>query len=324
MKSNNKMILGLIALGGAVFYATRAKAEPYDFVKNEQLLDTRTPEQKAAEQAKLAAMVTPVIPNTGGATAATPAAAPGGGMAPSMAAVELLKKYVGFSPMPKKEPSGAIIIGYGHKVVAGDPVEWSDTSRSTTMTPLTAAQGEALFLNDLVNHVVEINTNVKVPLNQNQYDALAMLVYNIGIGAFKTSTLLKRLNEKDYAGAAEQFLVWNKSLDALNNLIVNPVLTERRVGERALFLKSVISEPEVARFAQTKADAEKGLADMAKGIRSDEAINYAAILSANGAFPIFGNISNRGYNNMVKDLRENIAHNATNITLKTKEEYEAM
>lgn len=322
-KDKSTMILGLLALGGVVFFATRAKAEPYIGIP---LMPGQKPGEPipggAGTSISAGPLIPAVIPNTGGATAATPAAAPGGGMAPSMAAVELLKKYVGFSPMPKKEPSGAIIIGYGHKVIPGDPADWLNAS--TTMTPMTAAQGEALFLNDLVNHVVEINTNVTVPLNQNQYDALAMLVYNIGIEAFKASTLLKRLNEKDYAGAAEQFLVWNKSRDALNNLVVNPVLTERRVGERALFLKPVISEPEVVRFTQSKADAEKGLADMAKGIRSAEAIDYAAIMSANGALPIFGSISNRGYNNMVKDLRENIAHNATSITLKTKEEYEAM
>lgn len=211
----NKFLLALAAIGGFWFLSTRAKAD-----------------DSALQQ-----MVSPLIPGTGGATAATPAAAPGGGMAPSKAVVDLIKKYTGFLSLPKKEPSGAVIIGYGHKVVSGDPVEWKDL---TLKTPLTPEQGEALFLSDLLKHVEVINRLVTVPLNQNQYDALASLVMNIGAENFAASTLLKRLNEKDYASAAEQFLVWNKSRDYLNNLIVNTGLSSRRSGERLLFLTPVV------------------------------------------------------------------------------------
>jgi lysozyme len=49
-----------------------------------------------------------------------------------------------------------------------------------------------------------------VPLTQNQFDALVSLVFNIGGGAFRKSTLLKKLNAGDIQGAADQFLVWNK------------------------------------------------------------------------------------------------------------------
>ena len=214
MKRNNALI-AIAAVGGFLFLASKAKA---------------------SDEA-LKPMVSPLIPGTGGATAPTPAAAPGGGMAPSKAAIDLLRSNVGFLSLPKKEPSGAVIIGYGHKVVSGDPAEWGNLSRAT---PLTRGQGEALFLNDLVKHVEVINRLVTVPLNQNQYDALAMLVFNIGVDNFAVSTLLKKLNAKDYAGAAEQFLVWNKSRDANNNLIVNPALTTRRQGEQALFLTPVV------------------------------------------------------------------------------------
>jgi len=214
---NNKTLLALAIVGGGLFLASRARAE----------------EMKPLPNA-------PIIPGTGGATAPTPAAAPGGGMAPSKAAVDLLKKNIGFLSLPRKEPSGAVIIGYGHKVVAGDPAGWADL---TLKTPLTPEQGEALFLNDLIKHVEVINRLVTVPLNQNQYDALALLVFNIGAENFATSTLLKRLNEKDYAGAAEQFLVWNKSRDANNNLVVNEGLSGRRTGERALFLTPVVEVP---------------------------------------------------------------------------------
>lgn len=214
MKRNNALI-AVAAVGGFLFLASKAKA---------------------SDEA-LKPMVSPLIPGTGGATAATPAAAPGGGMAPSKAAVDLIKKNTGFLPLPKAEPSGAVIIGYGHKVVDGDPVDWKNLALKT---PLTPEQADALFLNDLLKHVEVINRLVSVPLNQNQYDALSSLVMNIGAENFAVSTLLKRLNEKDYAGAGEQFLVWNKSRGANNNLVVNDGLTARRAGERTLFLTPVV------------------------------------------------------------------------------------
>lgn len=210
-----KGLFALLVIGGLWFLSSRAKAA----------------------DDSLAPMTSPLIPGTGGATAPNPSAAPGGGMAPSKAAVDLLKKYVGFSPLPRKEASGAVIIGYGHKVVAGDPAGWADL---TLKTPLTPEQGEAVFLNDLLKHVEVINRLVSVPLNQNQYDALALLVFNIGVENFAKSTLLTRLNAKDYASAADQFLVWNKSRDANNNLVVNDGLTARRQGERTLFLTPVV------------------------------------------------------------------------------------
>ncbi len=52
---------------------------------------------------------------------------------------------------------------------------------------------------------------VAVPLTQNQFDALVSLIYNIGEGNFASSTLLKMLNAGNYRGAADQFLVWDKS-----------------------------------------------------------------------------------------------------------------
>ncbi|WP_312069487.1 lysozyme, partial [Acinetobacter sp.] len=77
-----------------------------------------------------------------------------------------------------------------------------------------------------------VNNLVKVPLSQNQFDALVSLTYNIGSTAFKNSTLLKKLNAKDYAGAADQFLRWNKGGGK-----VLKGLVRRREAERALFLK---------------------------------------------------------------------------------------
>ena len=96
----------------------------------------------------------------------------------------------------------------------------------------TLDQAKSYFSHDLKRFEASVNNLVKVPLSQNQFDALVSLVYNIGSGNFASSTLLKKLNAKDYAGAAEQFPRWNKGGGK-----VMKGLVRRRDAERALFLK---------------------------------------------------------------------------------------
>ena len=78
----------------------------------------------------------------------------------------------------------------------------------------------------------QINSMVKVKLTQNQYDALCSFCYNLGYGALKQSTLLKKINIGDFKGASDEFLKWNK---AGGKVILG--LTNRRKAERELFLK---------------------------------------------------------------------------------------
>ncbi|MCY1305462.1 Lysozyme RrrD [compost metagenome] len=72
---------------------------------------------------------------------------------------------------------------------------------------------------------------MRVPLSQGQFDALASFVFNLGSGNLQCSTLLRKLNAKDYAGAADEFPRWNK---AGGKVLAG--LTRRRAAERALFL----------------------------------------------------------------------------------------
>ena len=96
----------------------------------------------------------------------------------------------------------------------------------------TLEQAHEYLAHDMIEFEKTVNDSVKVPLSQNQFDALVSIAYNIGSTAFKNSTLLKKLNAKDYAGAADQFLVWNKGGGK-----VLKGLVRRRDAERALFLK---------------------------------------------------------------------------------------
>ena len=75
---------------------------------------------------------------------------------------------------------------------------------------------------------------VKVPLNQNQFDALVSFAYNVGVGALKQSTTLRKLNAGDYASAADALTMWTKCKGK-----VLAGLVRRRKEERALFLTPV-------------------------------------------------------------------------------------
>jgi lysozyme len=103
--------------------------------------------------------------------------------------LELIKKYEGFSSKKYLCPAGKATIGYGHVIQNGE-----------TYTMLT--EKEALALLDQDADIAEntVNTLVKAPLNQNQFDALVSLVYNWGSGSFLRSQLLQKINNNDYIG----------------------------------------------------------------------------------------------------------------------------
>lgn len=75
---------------------------------------------------------------------------------------------------------------------------------------ITPDRAMALLLDDLNSHSAGISKCIKVPLHQHEFDAYSSLAYNIGVGAFCKSTLVKKLNAGDYAGACSEILRWNK------------------------------------------------------------------------------------------------------------------
>ncbi len=97
-------------------------------------------------------------------------------------------------------------------------------------TVWTSAQAGLRFARKLAEVEYEVSCAVKVPLTQNQFDALVSFTYNLGIGNLKSSTLLKMLNEGFYANAGLQLLRWDK-----NDGRVMAGLTRRRKAELKLF-----------------------------------------------------------------------------------------
>lgn len=122
------------------------------------------------------------------------------------------------------DPVGIPTIGVGHVVRPGESFP----------NGITKEQALQILAQDIRVAEHAVTSNTKVPLNQNQFDALVSFVFNCGGGAYKSSTMLKKLNVGDYEGAANELLRWvyasGKKL---------PGLVARRNRERALFLKPV-------------------------------------------------------------------------------------
>ena len=122
--------------------------------------------------------------------------------------LEFIKAKEGFRSHPYQDSVGVWTIGYGTTkgIHAGTGA-------------VTEAQGEALMWGDINSFHNELVNLVKVPLKQNEYDALMSFIYNLGADNLAKSTLLKKLNAGDYEGAANEFPKWvfagGKVLDGL-------------------------------------------------------------------------------------------------------------
>lgn len=147
------------------------------------------------------------------------------GMKTSQVGIELISSFEDLKLNAYDDGVGVWTIGIGTTIYPnGVKVKKGDKC--------TLEQALKYLQHDLKSSEKTVNESVKAPLSQNQFDALVSLAYNIGSTAFKNSTLLKKLNAKDYQDAADQFLVWNKGGGK-----VMKGLVRRREAERALFLK---------------------------------------------------------------------------------------
>lgn len=145
-------------------------------------------------------------------------------------AAELIAKFEGLSLKPYLDTNGKYSIGYGTQY------NW-DAKRYVVKEDRITKEKALEWLNKEIDQRQEaIKKLIKVPVTSNQLSALTSLAYNIGLGLFQKSSILSKLNLKDYKGAADAFLLYNKARkDGV--LVVNEGLTNRRRLERDLFLK---------------------------------------------------------------------------------------
>ncbi|MFZ5674272.1 MAG: lysozyme [Pseudomonadota bacterium] len=131
-------------------------------------------------------------------------------------------------PATKGEPW---TIGYGHTAAAGEP-------KPVRGMKITAAEAVKILQRDLGLYERAVMACLDRMPNQNQFDAMVSLCFNIGPGNFRTSSVVRYFNAGDEARAAERFLVWNKA-----NKKVMKGLERRREAERKLFDTPVKAPP---------------------------------------------------------------------------------
>lgn len=119
-------------------------------------------------------------------------------------ATDLVKTFEGFRSKPYLCPAGVPTIGYGSTY-------YSDTHKvSLQDLPIPEPVAYLLLLK-------ELNSNYKAVMrlcpdlrDEGTINALCDFVYNLGAGRLQVSTLRKRINAQDWAGAKKEILKWNK------------------------------------------------------------------------------------------------------------------
>ena len=159
-----------------------------------------------------------------------------------------LKKLEGLRLEAYRCPAGVRTIGYGH---TGPDVHEG--------LVLTKAEAEGLLRADLDRFEMAVHRLVTRPLTQHQFDAIVCLAFNIGKGGLEASSVIRRLNAGDVAGAADAFRLWNKVRGEGGRLVVSPGLAARREVERALFLAPTFEPEDPARLHELDALHEAGV-----------------------------------------------------------------
>jgi lysozyme len=146
-------------------------------------------------------------------------------MTPSDLLYEFLRGWEGQGGQPVLtaylDSANVPTIGYGH------------TRHVTVGDTCTADQAEQWLENDLAPTAVAMTAAIRVPESQQQFDAICSLAFNVGIGAIRGSTLLRKLNAADTDGAALQFTAWEM---AGGQVVAG--LEKRRIAEQQIFLNA--------------------------------------------------------------------------------------
>ena len=131
------------------------------------------------------------------------------------AGLELLKSFEGFDANPYRDTGGILTVGFG------------------TVFPLTRDEAGLLLESRVNNFEEDIRVLVQQPISENRFDALTSFAYNVGIGAFRNSTLLAKLNEGDLEAVPGQMRLWVHDHSGR----VQQGLVKRRAAEAALWEK---------------------------------------------------------------------------------------
>ena len=158
---------------------------------------------------------------------------------PAPQTVALVKEFEGFRANAYIDTDGTPVIGYGQSRVNGRKVKLGDR-----ISPQIANQSLQKELGIIQQEILSV---LEVEVTPNQLGAITSLAYNAGVHGVKQSTLVRKLNSRDYLGAANEFTRWDKG-NLRGRIVRMPGLTRRRQRERQMFLTS--QNPTITAFNQ--------------------------------------------------------------------------
>lgn len=133
--------------------------------------------------------------------------------------LNLIKKYEGFKSAPYKCPSGIPTIGYGATYYP------DGTKVKLTDKPVTQREADTMLLNMLKHYEQGVDSFTTDKVNQNQFDALVSIAYNIGLQALKGSTLIRKVNlDPNDKTIKNEFMRWTKA----NGRVMDGLLNRRK------------------------------------------------------------------------------------------------
>lgn len=215
-------------------YKREATGHPLDGLTQADVDDLNSAIQRAqarwkGQNAPTAAQDAPVS-TKGGSTVSTPHPPPGNALAPSQAAFALIKEFEGYA---KARPDGSVE-AYPDPASGGEPftVGFGSTGPGIVKgTVWTREQAEQRLEADVNRFAAAVAGAIgDTPTSQGEFDAMTSLAYNVGLGNLQKSTLLRKHKAGDKAGAAEEFVRWNKAAGK-----VMAGLTRRREAEARLY-----------------------------------------------------------------------------------------
>lgn len=137
-----------------------------------------------------------------------------------------IKQFEGLRLKSYKDSGGVWTIGWGHtKGVSKDQEIDIETAE--------------MFFNEDLRPIEEILSKELPALLQTEFNALVSFIFNVGIKAFRKSSLFKDVYSGDSVAAAKEFLRWNKITDKKGNKVVLPGLMTRRKAESELYLHGI-------------------------------------------------------------------------------------
>ncbi len=146
----------------------------------------------------------------------------------------LIKEFEGFRARAYRDAVGVWTVGYGHTSMAGAP-------QVTPDFVVTREEGAKILAHDVELFAKGVRASVHVPLSDAQFSALVSFAYNVGVGAFRNSSVLKAVNARDFDAVPRRLNLWVKAGGR-----TLPGLVRRRAAEGVLFLAApevVVARP---------------------------------------------------------------------------------